>query len=265
MGEILGYDGKVRKSMETFEQKIAECINQKLNDGTIERIVEEKLEKGISEAIEGLFLYHGKAKEMLTDKFEEVIIPAIEQHDFNQYLVKLDSVLTEIINNTSVADNKVILDNFKRLMNSPAEIFSTVPISKIYDEWQNFVAENIDTDKLKINYDDMSYYNATTNMEIEKQGRKWFSHISTEYFIRFTCDEDEELNCEIKLSERASDEELRIDATTIPMDIHSLRSMSGFEVFIQQLMRAFVRVDLDITDSYGDSVEVKAEPEADFH
>lgn len=251
--------------MDSFEQKITDCVNQKLNDGTVERLIEEKLEKGISDAISELFSYSGKAKKVLVGKFEETMIPVIEDHDFNQYLVKLDSILTEIVNNTSVADNEVILDNFKQLMKSPVEDFSIVPISKIYDEWQNYVSENIDTSKLEIDYDDNpSYCNATTNMEVERDERHWFSSTRDDYIVRFTCDEDEDMNCEFKLSGGYSDSRLRIDATTIPMDIHSLRTLSKFEIFVQQLMRSYSKIDLDITHSCGDDVEIKAEPEASF-
>ncbi len=253
--------------MDSFEQRIADCINQKLTDGTVERLVEEKLEKGVADAIEELFSYRGKAKELLVSKFDEVMVPAIEKHDFNQYLVKLDSILTEIVNNTSVADNKVILENFQRLMKNPVEDFSVVPISKIYEEWQDYVAKNIDTSNLEINYDDTpSYCGATTNMEVEKAERKWFSHDTEEYIVRFTCDEDKDMNCEIKLSSGYFDSKLRIDATTLlPVDINSLRAMNGFEIFIQQLLRGFVKIDLDTMSSTGDDVEVEAEPEAEFH
>ena len=251
--------------MDSFEQKIADCVNQKLTDGTVEKLIEEKLEKGVADAISELFTYRGKAKEMLVGKFEEVMIPVIEKHDFNQYLTKLDTVLTEIVNNTSIADNAVILDNFKQLMKNPVDDFSIIPISRIYGEWQDYVSENIDTSKLEIDYDDEpSYYNANTSMEVERAERTWLSHSVDEYVVKFTCEEDEDLNCEFKLSGGYSDSRLRIDATTIPMDIHSLRTISKFEIFIQQLMRAWVKVDLD-TMSSCDDVEIKAEPEADFH
>lgn len=252
--------------MGDFEQKIADCINQKLTDGTVERIIEEKIEKGVSDAIGELFSYNGSAKKLLVSKFDEVIVPVIENHDFNQYLVKLDTVLTEIVNNTSVTDNKVILDNFKKLMKNPVDDFSIVPVSRIYGEWQDYVAKNIDTSNLEIDYDDTpSYYSATTNMEVETVERKWFSRDAEEYIVRFTCDEDEDMDCEFKLSGGYSDGRLRLDATTIPMDIHSLRTMSEFEIFIQQLLRGFVKINLDIKSSFSDDVEVEAEPEADFH
>lgn len=41
--------------MDTFEQKIISVLNEKLNDGTVEKIIEDKLKKGISEALDGLF------------------------------------------------------------------------------------------------------------------------------------------------------------------------------------------------------------------
>lgn len=251
--------------MDSFEQKIVNCVNKKLNDGTVERLIEEKLEKGISDAISELFSYGGSAKKALVSKVEEVMIPVIEKHDFNQYLVKLDSVLTELVNNTSLVDNKVILENFKQLMKNPVDDFSIVPISRIYDEYQNYVSENIDTSKLEINYDDEpSYCDATTNMEIERCKRSWFNRDIEEYIVKFTCDEDADMNCEFKLESGYSDKRLSINATTIPIDIQSLRTLSRFEIFIQQLMRAWSKIDLDIMESFSDAVEIEAEPEASF-
>ena len=68
--------------MDSFEQKITDCVNQKLNDGTVERLIEEKLEKGIADAISELFSYKGKAKDMLVGKFEETMVPVIEKSRF---------------------------------------------------------------------------------------------------------------------------------------------------------------------------------------
>ena len=38
-----------------FEQKIMSVLDEKLNDGTVEKIIGEKLEKGISEALDNVF------------------------------------------------------------------------------------------------------------------------------------------------------------------------------------------------------------------
>lgn len=92
-----------------LEQSVKDVIETKLSDGTIERIISEKLEKGINEAMEDLFRGYGDVGKTIKDKVKEVMIPAIERHDFSDYIVKLDSVLTEIVNSTSLVENKTLL------------------------------------------------------------------------------------------------------------------------------------------------------------
>lgn len=251
--------------MDNFEQKIVECVNEKLNDGTVERLIEEKLEKAISSAIEDVLSYSGKGKKLLVSKVEETIVPVIERHDFNQYLVKLDSVLTEIINNTTLADNKTILENFETMMKAPVESLSTVPLSKIYDEYKTLVSKNIDTDNLEIDLDDSPhYYDATTNMELEACEKSWFGSSSDQMRVKFSCDEDADLNCEIALRKRRKDGKYEIAEDTVPLDVRSLRNLNRFEVFIQCLKRSWSKIEVDIMDSCGDGVEIEAEPEASF-
>ena len=81
--------------METFEQKIVDTVNKKLNDGTVEKLVEQYIEKGVSDALRSVFNYGGEGKKLIEKKLSETIIPAIERHDFNRYLAKLDATLTD--------------------------------------------------------------------------------------------------------------------------------------------------------------------------
>ena len=129
--------------MDTFEQKIISVLNEKLNDGTVEKIIEDKLKKGISEALDGLFGYHGEAKEVIETKVKEVMVPVIERHDFNQYVVKLDSCLTEIVSSTYLIDNKKMLENFQSIMKEPE--YKEIKLSDIFERYCKHVSENVDT------------------------------------------------------------------------------------------------------------------------
>ena len=86
--------------MDNFEQKILNAVSEKLHDGTVEKLVQQYIEKGVSKVLEDLFSWNGEGKRLIEKKLSEVMVPAIERHEFNQYLIKLDSVLTEIINAT---------------------------------------------------------------------------------------------------------------------------------------------------------------------
>lgn len=89
-----------------LEERIANAVNEKLTDGTVEKLVEQQIEKAVKDALEDVFRYSGKGRKMIEERINEVIVPVIERHDFNQYIVKLDAVLTDIVNNTSLEDNK---------------------------------------------------------------------------------------------------------------------------------------------------------------
>ena len=116
--------------MKELEQRISDAVNEKLNDGTVEKLIEQHIEKAVSQSLDGIFGYSGSGKKMIQSKLDEIMIPVIENHDFNRYIVKLDSVLTEIINNTRLKDNKDSLENFKGLRYE-----ATQGESKLSDVW----------------------------------------------------------------------------------------------------------------------------------
>ena len=246
--------------METLEQAIARIVNEKLNDGTVERIVSEKLEKAVSDAMDDVFSYRGKGREELKSRIEGIMVPAIEKHDFNRYLVKIDTVLTEIINNTNLADNERILENFKELMKEPD--YKEIRLSEIFEEYCKHVAENVDTDNLEIDTDDTpSYQYVDVIMNVEDTGGRYGSY--KERTVTLECEEDGELKIQFRLIKWKEDKAWNIRDVAEHVDINSLRHMSKFEVFLCTLKRAYVDVIID-TNNAQEEVQPEAEPEAEW-
>ncbi len=247
--------------MNTFEQKIAETVNKKLNDGTVEKLVEQCIEKGISEALKEVFSWSGEGKKLIEEKLNETIVPVIERHDFNQYLIKLDSVLTEIINNTILADNKKMLENFKKLMKEPEA--KEVKLSDIFKRYCEHVAANVDTGELEACCDDGEpyYEHVTASMEVEHEDKGWFKSSFDDCIVKFTCEEDEELNCQIKLYKSTDEKNWNFRGCGDSIDINSLRNLSNFEVFLMTLKRGFVDIIMDKESDCDDDIEPEEKPE----
>ena len=237
-----------------LEERIQNAVMEKLNDGTVEQIVKGSVESAIKKSLDDLFSWSGAGKKMIDEKVEEVIVPVIERHDFNQYIVKLDSILTEIINQTSLADNKEILENFKALMVEPD--MKVIKLSDIFKKYCEYVAHDVDTDNLEAYCEDGEpYYEpVTANMEVEHEDR-WFS--SSEWCrVKFWCEADEKLNKELRLYKVKTDNNWNIswEMNTF-CDINSLRNLSDFDIFLMTLKRAFVDVELDTENEYADDIE----------
>lgn len=244
-----------------FEQKIMSVLNEKLNDGTVEKIIEEKLKKGISEALDNVFGYRGEVKEAIESKIKEVIVPVIERHDFNQYMVKLDSLLTEIVNGTNLADNKRILENFKSLMKDTE--YKEIELSKVFEKYCEHVAKNVDTRNLDADCEDGEpyYQNVTARMEVEHEDKGWFKSSFDDCIVKFICEEDEDLNCQLKLYKHNKEDKWDILNSDYSIDINSMKYTSDFEIFLSVLKRGFVKIILDTESEENYDIEPEEKPE----
>lgn len=230
-----------------LEKEINSIIEQKLNDGTLEKIVGEQFEKCIKNTTESLFQSYGDIGEKIKEKIKQSMMPAIERTDFTDYLTKLDVVLTEIVNQTSLQDNKKILENFKELMIE--EESKTVKFSEIFEKYCAYVAENVDTSGLEVIYEDEPIYESTRTTATFEDESTMYSDVHKGRIV-FLCEADEELNFEVEISrwdkfDKAEHWNLRPLGA---VDIKTLRYMKEFEIFIHRLYRLGCNILMDEVD-----------------
>lgn len=244
--------------MNDLEKNLNNELNRQLESGVIEKVLQEKFEKCVGDVIEDTFRW-GKVKKQIEEKIESAMTIYIERNDFSEYVVKLDSVLTEVIKNASI-DNQKLLTNFKHLM-TPPEI-KQIKVSELFQNWCEYVAKNVDTDGLDVNYDDgVSYEPVEVSMEVEfEEGRSWSSF---EYAtLRFECEHDENLNFEIKLN-RWNQKELWDINYRNDSNISSLRYLNDFSIYLMRLDQGGVKLELD-QECESDEVTPEKEPEPTF-
>lgn len=245
--------------MSTFEERIAKAVTDKLNDGTVEELVSDAVIKALKSSIEDQFNWKGEAKKIIDEKVKEVMTPTIERVNLDEYTVKLDTVLTEIINSTNLIDNKEILGNFKSLMTEPDK--DVISLEDVFEKYKEYVSKNLDTSDLEVYTDDEPrYQNVTAEVDV---------HIRDNIFggrfcdLVFKCEEDEKLTKVIHLYESKSNR-FCIMRFKSELDINSLRSIDEFDIFMMRLDRAFCDIT-DIMEMYDDDVEVEVEPEASWN
>lgn len=245
--------------MSTFEERIVKAVTDKLNDGTVEELVSDAVTKALKSSIEEQFKWNGDAKKVIDEKVKEVMTPTIERVNLDEYTVKLDTVLTEIINSTNLIDNKEILGNFKSLMTEPDK--DVISLEDVFEKYKEYVSKNLDTSDLEVYTDDEPrYQNVTAEVDV---------HIRDNIFggrfcdLVFKCEEDEKLTKVIHLYESKSNR-FCIMRFKSELDINSLRSIDEFDIFMMRLDRAFCDIT-DIMEMYDDDVEAEAEPEASWN
>jgi hypothetical protein len=245
--------------MSTFEERIAKAVTEKFNDGTVEELVSDAVTKALKSSIEDQFNWKGEAKKIIDEKVKEVITPVIERVNLDEYTVKLDAVLTEIINSTNLIDNKEILGNFKSLMTEPDK--DTISLKEVFEKYKEYVSESIDTSELEVYTDDEPrYQNVTAEVTVDTRNRIFGGRFCD---LVFKCEEDEKLTKEIHLYESRLHGIFRITSFRGEIDLNSLRYVDKFDIFMMRLDRAFCDIT-DVMDMYDDDIEVEAEPEVSW-
>jgi len=245
-----------------LEQQIKDVITQKLQDGTVEKLIAAELEKGIKNALENLFRSYGDVTKIIENKIKSVMVPFLESYDYSDYIIKLDAVLVEILKN-STSENKLLLHNFKELM-TVDEKDKTIKVTELFEKWEEYVANNVNTDGLEIDYDDKpTYETVEVGFKVEYDSdRDWSSF---EYAtLVFECDQDEEMNFAVRLSRWKNDKnkgwDIRYDNKC---DISSLRHLNDFELLLIKLDQNRVKIEID--RDYGcDEVQPEKEPELTY-
>ena len=245
--------------MSTFEERIAKAVTEKLNDGTVEELVSDAVTKALKSSIEEQFRWNGDARKVIDEKVKEVMTPAIERVSLDDYVVKLDAVLAEIINSTNLVDNKEILGNFKSLMTEPDK--DVISQEDVFEKYKEYVSKNIDTSELEIYTDDRpAYQNVTAEVTVDIRTSMFGGRFCD---LVFKCEEVEKQTKVIHLYESKSNR-FSIARFKSKLDINSLCLVDEFDIFIMRLDRAFCDIT-DIMDMYDDDVEVEAEPEASWN
>lgn len=246
-----------------MKEELLKIAQESLSDDEVAEIVKDKFKNALGAAIEDAFRW-GNAKKALEEKVKEVMVPYIEKYDFSEYLPKLDSVLTELVNSDTCLGNKRILDNFKDLMTEPE--VKEVKLTYLFRKWIKKCEKDIDTDDLEICYDDgVSYCSVECEMRFEEQDKPSWSSFRRAVIV-FENEHDEKLNIEIPVSKwelsNGKEEPWKIAISNDVM-ISSLCRLDDFQMLLLRLERAGTEIVID-KEYDDDEIQPEKEPEPSF-
>lgn len=233
-----------------LEEKIQLSIKNKLEDGTVEKIITENIEKGLNECFKDLFGWSGEGRKTIETQIKSIMIPYLEKYDYSEYIIKLDHTLTNIIKETT-KDNRKILENFKTLMSVDLNIKS-IKVSDLFNKWCEYVKKNVETNGLEVEYEDEVQYECVeVSYEFESiEKRNWIKQEKGR--LIFECNHDENMNTVIDLKRYSDINKKNMWNFYIDdkCDLNSLRYLDEFKVYLLSLQQANVEIELDEEDCF---------------
>lgn len=226
----------------SIEQNLKNTIEEELSKGIIEEILKEKLKTCISDSIDSLFTYNGSVKKAIEKKLKETMIPVLENYNYNQFIPKLDLILTQIVNDINVNNrSKKMLKNFSKFLTT--EKIEEIKVTQIFDKYKEYVADNVECSYLEIDCDyEATYQNVNIEMDIIELDKA--SSFFNYFKLNFTCEEDEKLNQSLTLMKHLASSTYTIRLND-SIELSSLRYYTEFEMFLLNLAQMETRIIID--------------------
>lgn len=250
-------------NMDTEIKRITEEV---LAGNEITKIIRENVQNAIGESIKRSFNY-GELGKAINARIESVMVPYIEKYDFKEYLPKLDTILTEVVNATPISDAKTVLENFRSLMTPPEKDVMTM--DEIFQAYCKYMASVAETSGRTVTYDSGSpeyesfecsmYYEDYSSEEslFERIEYTFKADIDTEY------NERSEFVVTLSRYKHDKDKNYIIGCENEPT-ITGLKHLDDFEILLIRLARAGVKIDADSIKDMTEEVVPEKEPEPTY-
>lgn len=231
-----------------MEKLIKKVYEEKMQDGSFEKIVSEEFNKMVKNACESLFGYYGPLKKDIENKLKEVMGSLIDNTDFSSYVTKIQYIINEALEETAASDYKKVAESLKSILGQKhIETFSTIKASELFKEYCSFMAnEELDesdlADHIDIDYDDGE---KTAYLECVMQLDDYHK------VLRFNCNDvndfkETKYKFEIALTRN---NEIRFKPKIALTDY---RFLDQFTCYLLMLSNNWVKVELDKTYSTND-------------
>lgn len=239
-----------------MQEIIKKVYNEKLNDGTIEKIVADKIDEMVKSCCDDLFKWNGIIKKQMEEKLKEVMSTVVENSDFSQYVQKLTYIINQVLPETALQDYKNIGEAIESTCGSKALSYKdTVKLSDIFKAYCEYVEEetfsecDFDDDDIHDDGEGKKYVELTLKMDV---GNYINFYIDGRYI---TMDYKDREDYAFRLRKWSSSNHVSYDKK-IPLD--ELRYISKFEMYLIMLSNNNVKIEFDCND---EECEVECEIE----
>lgn len=127
-----------------MENLIKEVFEKKMQDGSIEAIINKKIEELVSQSCDSLFRWDGLIKKQMEEKLKETMSDVLEQSDFSKYTIKLTTLINSVLPETALEDYKNISNSIKTVCGTKLPSYKeTVKLTEIFENYVKFIEDEI--------------------------------------------------------------------------------------------------------------------------
>lgn len=233
---------------------INKVFEEKMQDGTIEKIVADKINEMVVRVCESQMGYNGAAKKAMEDRLSPLIMQAIERSDLGPMVDKITMILNASLRDSALDEYGKVFDGVRNLFAANDSVKAIrekriVKMSEIFEEYKKYLGEVFDKDDFKeseIEYGDERQAPIECSMVVSPDEDELFRKRG--YVVEFStekCAQGKSGDIRFKLRWDYCGTELYIRADLRDLTIADLRYCPSFILYLSCIEREWIRVELD--------------------
>ncbi len=237
-----------------MKELINKAFEEKMKDGSIERIVSDKINEMVVNICTAQMRYDGPARKAMEEKLSPLILAAVERCDLSNMVDKITMILNASLKDTAVEEYDELFDSLRGMFGinekiKPLREKRFVKMSDIFKEYQKYLQDVYDRDDFReseIEYDDGYYATVDCSMVVSPDEDELFRKRG--YVVELSTDKSNEKksgDIRFKLRWDYSGSELYVRADLRDLTIAELRYCPSFILYLAFIEREWIRVDLD--------------------
>ena len=230
-----------------MEKLIVEIYEKKLHDGSIEKIISDKIDQAVSGVVGEMFGYAGEGRQILKDKIAPVMLQAIESSDLGAMVGKITALINAGMSNSALTSYHDTLENLHKIFGQNDVLAKykgrkSISLREIFSEYVKSVETDIEKDDFE-NWEITEYgghrcAEVPCFMSIERD----ISFNNQPFFTVTFANEKSESQIAFKTFELSTGSYYMSCLYTDQMTLQQLRYCSGFQLFIFALERELIRI-----------------------
>lgn len=250
---------------------ISKVFEEKMQDGTLEKIVSEKIDEMVRKICSDQMGYGGAAKKAMEEKLNPLILQAVERCDLSDMVTKITMLLNASLKGSEVEQYHDLIESAQNLFGANDSIKAlrekrVVKLSKIFEEYQKYLQYIYDRDDFESydieegDYGPFASVECALTVAPDDSAYVW-NKPGYEVELSTTKSDDKKSgDIRFKLKWNYDNTELRLCADFRSLSLADLRYCPPFIIYLATIEREWIKVEVD-TEEEDDIVYINFERE----
>lgn len=227
-----------------MENLIKKVYEEKLNDGSIENIISNKIDEMVKGACDDLFKWDGVIRKQIKDKLNEAMGDVLRKTSFEDYVPQFQMIIDKAMPNTCADTYRNCIDSIIEIIGKKPKIEENLTAQQIFDKYIDWVEEStLDYDYVDAGYIDRGIY--CVNCRLKVEDHYYEKEVTLEIF------DDNVTDCYFKDTHTVRFSVSNAGYIRVAdHKISELARLSKFQIYLIKLQASFAKCELpqDISD-----------------